>query len=392
MIRRIGLALLLALMLAPLQVKAAPPPLRAAQVGYLPCRNHAEVAQEFARMRRQGIDTVIIRAFHRPHDRYYAFVEPRAKAGVYFPTKAAPVVADAFGPLVTQARAAGLRVFAWMTTLTTPLEEAPKWSGRRYDLDNGGIVPVNALDPFRPEVRQRLKDLFLDLSRYPIDGILLQDDLVLRHTEGFSAAAMGAYLREYGRLPDPAAFYPERFQAPGGPMRVRRYGAEFWEWSRWRGRHLYRLGMELREVARQQNPEITVAFNMPYEVLTKPDMGLAWFALDFQSAAQAGFDYLSVMAYHRQIAKEMGIPVSQALEMVAQMTAKGRQKLTTAAPLLIKLQTLDFDDHQPLKGTELQQAARSALETAPVSLAFFPYLTAPAALPALPEISKEENR
>lgn len=372
--RGVSLMLLVGiLMLAAVQPVKAAPRIRAAQVSYLPSRNYPEVAAEFARMRRMGFDTVIFRVFQRPGDRYYPFVQPQRGSGVYFSTDAAPVVADVLGSVTTLAHAAGLKVFAWMTTLSTPLVEGDAWCGRRYDPASGRIVPCAALDPFRPEVRQRLATLFKDLARYDIDGVLLQDDLVLRQTEGFSSAALGVCLRDTGRMLSPAQLFPETRKDADGKVRVSRLGEPFYDWARWKNHSLLRLADELRAAARQVRPGLPFALNLPYEVLTSPRNGLAWFSQEFSPALGADFDYLAIMAYHRQMAAEQSVPVEEAIAQIGTLAVSGVRGIPNPAGLLLKLQTRDFVSSRDVTADELRHLIYSAERAGPVSLAFFPY-------------------
>ncbi len=351
----------------------ATPRIRAAQVSYLTSRSYPEVAAEFARMRRMGLDTVIFRVFQRPGDRYYPFVHPQREAGVYFATDAAPVVADILGSVTTLAHAAGLKVFAWMTTLSTPLVESDAWCGRRFDPSTGRIVACEALDPFRPEVRQRLATLFEDLARYDIDGVLLQDDLVLRQTEGFSGAALGVCLRETGRMLSPAQLFPETRKDADGKVRISRLGDPFYDWARWKNRNLLQLAAEVRGAARQVRPGLPFALNLPYEVLTAPRHGLAWFSQEFSLALEADFDYLAIMAYHRQMAAELSVSVEEAISRIGILAVSGVNGIRDPAGLLLKLQTRDFVSSQDVTADELRHLMHSTERAGPVSLAFFPY-------------------
>lgn len=345
--------------------------LHAAQVSWLPCRDHAELSREFQDMRRRGFDTVVLRVFHNRGDRMYPFVEPRAEAGVYFVTGEAPVVADILTPLIPLARAAGLKVFAWAGTLSTPLSGSDL-RNRRYDLADGLVVPTDKLDPSHPEVQRRLRALYRDLARYDLDGILLQDDLVLRHTDGFSAAALAAYLRYGGQLPDPEDFYRDRKRGMDGRVRVGRYSPGFDNWARWKSRTLMELATALRQEVRQVNPEIRLVINLPYEVLSNPAGSLAWFSLDFATVQKCGFDYLGLMLYHRQMAKELGLSGDEAISLVGHLVAEGAGSLDRPAQLLIKLQAVDFDDLQPIAPAELEKVGRVVRKHS-VSRAWFPY-------------------
>lgn len=382
-----GILFGLLLTLAPAAVHAVES-LHAAQVSYLPARTYEEVDREFRRMRKAGFDTVILRVFQNPGDRLYPFVTPRATAGVYFLTAEAKVVDDILPELIPRARAAGLRVFAWMSTLSLPLETPWDLRGRRYDLVRGEVVAGERLDPFHAEVRRRLLTLFRDLGRYDLDGILLQDDLVLRHTEGFSAAAMGAYNLTSGRFPDPLDFYADR--QPASPQ-VRNYSPAFWDWARWRNRALLQLAADLRTAARRENPDLLVAVNLMYEALSNPQGALAWLAQDFEATKNAGFDYLSVMAYQRQMAKELKVTPEMAVDLIRQMVRDGLSRMEDPAALLVKVQATDFDSRLPIEAAEWQAVAAAVREAGATSVAVFPYhspdeRTAPVAAANLKEV------
>jgi len=359
----------LLLTLTPEKARAAER-LYAAQVSYLPARSYEELEREFLRMREAGFDTVILRVFHNPGDRLYPFAVPRAESGVYFATDEAPVVDDILPRVIPLARAAGLRVFAWMNTLSLPLELPWDLNGRRYDLGRGEIVPGTRLDPFHPEVRRRLLALFHDLGRYDLDGILLQDDLVLRHTEGFSAPALVAYHLASGRMPDPAEFYADR---EVGSSQVRSYSESFWEWARWRNHALLQLAGDLRTAARRENPRLRMAINLMYEALSNPPGALAWLAQDFDAARDAGFDYLAIMAYQRQMARELKLDPEEVLGLLRQMVRDGLARMGDPAALLVKIQATDFEQKIPLAEAEWRRAAAVVREAGAVSLAVFPY-------------------
>jgi biofilm PGA synthesis lipoprotein PgaB len=361
--------------------------LQAAQVSYLPARSYAEAGQEFRRMRAAGFDTVILRVFQNSGDRFYPFAIPRAAAGVYFLTGEAKVVDDILPELIPRARAAGLRVFAWMSTLSLPLETPWDLRGRRYDLLRGEVVAGERLDPFHPEVRRRLLALFRDLGRYDLDGILVQDDLVLRHTEGFSAAAMGAYSLASGHFPDPLDFYADRH--PGSPQ-VRSYSPEFWDWARWRNRMLLQLAGDLRTAAQQENPRLLLAVNLMYEALSNPQGALAWLAQDFEATRAAGFDYVAVMAYQRQMAKELKVTPETAVDLIRQMVGDGLARMAEPAALLVKVQATDFDNRQPIAAAEWQAVAAAAREAGATSVAVFPYLAPTESSASAPAVKSKE--
>ncbi len=364
--------------------------IEAAQISYLPAATYEEAGREFRRMRRLGINTVILRVFQHPEDRVYPFVDPKAPAGVYFATGEAPVVGDILPGLIPLAHAAGLRVFAWMTTLSTPLGGSPGLMGRRYDLAIGKVVPTDRLDPFNPEARRRLLALFRNLGRYKLDGILLQNDLVQHHTEGFSAAAIAAYRLQRGRNPDPEDFFHDRETALGGAVRVRRYSEGFREWAKWKSAYLAHLAADLQTAARRQNPDLVMVPNLSYEVLSRPGAARAWFSEDLHLYAGV-FDYVAVTLYHRQIAGELGLSLQKAALRVGEMARGGVEQLSDPRALLAEVQTVDFGSLEALKPTEWRRIARDIRRAGPVSVAFFPYSTANDMQPPAPGPPAQEE-
>ena len=159
----------------------------------------AEIEANLARLKDAGVTTVFVRVFQNRGDRplFYGG-RPTAAVGVYFPTAAAPVVADNLAVVSAACRRLGLSVYAWMTTRACDwlLEERPDLADLRYDSAAGKVLPAGRLNIFHPVVRRRLTAVFRDLARADIDGVLFQDDLVLKAGEGFSPEAIEAYLED----------------------------------------------------------------------------------------------------------------------------------------------------------------------------------------------------
>ena len=118
----------------------APPPLRVAQVLLFDGATPADVEANLARLKEAGVDTVFVRAFQNRGDRpLIRASRPGAAVGVYFPTDAAPVVADHLAVVSAACRRLGLSVYAWMTTRACDwmLEQDPDLSELRFESASG---------------------------------------------------------------------------------------------------------------------------------------------------------------------------------------------------------------------------------------------------------------
>ena len=162
-----------------------------------------DIEKRVKELKKAGIDTVIVRVFQNRGDRVHSCVTPQQETGVYFRTGHAPVVDDLLGKLTEMVHRHGLEIFAWMTTQDADygLDGHQDLRTVRYNFETKKMETGRGISLFHPVVLNRLEGLFRDLGRYAIDGILFQDDLVLKHNEDFHPEAGKAFFKEFGYAP-----------------------------------------------------------------------------------------------------------------------------------------------------------------------------------------------
>ncbi|MBW2148888.1 MAG: family 10 glycosylhydrolase [Deltaproteobacteria bacterium] len=349
--------------------------LAAVQVTWMPETDYAQLDRTFDLLRRAGVNTLIFRVFQNPGDRVYGFARPKSDAGVYFKTNRAPLVDDVLKRVADIAHRRGLMIFAWMTTRQAgfDLEKIPQYRCRRYNFQRGAIEDAPGISIFHPEVRNHLLALYRDLARYPIDGILLQDDLILRHNEDFSDAARAAYRKDTGRDLNPMRMYSGFSVDEKGRYRVTGYTREFWTWALWKARMIVRLAGDIGFAARRENHNLRVAMNLMYEAAAFPEKGLCWLSQSLPDAVSIGFDYYAIMAYHRQMERELRKSPQEVRAIVSQMARSSTALVSRPAQILMKLQTIAWKTGEPIPPHELEMVSHAALSAGPVSLALVPY-------------------
>jgi biofilm PGA synthesis lipoprotein PgaB len=137
------------------------------------------------RIKTLDVTQVWLQAFADPHGSNVA-------AEVYFPNSHLPMRADLFSRVAWQLRTrCGVEVYAWLPVLAWQLPDSsmqvrlqiPPRPGVRAE------TPLR-LNPFLPETRSIVGDLYTDLARAaPIAGLLFNDDAILRDTDDLGAQA-----------------------------------------------------------------------------------------------------------------------------------------------------------------------------------------------------------
>jgi biofilm PGA synthesis lipoprotein PgaB len=347
-----------------------------AQVFYFDGKNLEEVEKRVRELKMAGIDTLILRVFQIKGDRIYKFVKPRQEEGVYFKTAYAPVVDDILGKIAEIAHRNGIDLFAWMTTRYADfdLEGHPEYRCKSYDFERKRMEVGKGFNLFHPDVLKRLEDLFRDLGRYPIDGILLQDDLILRHNEDFSIQANKAFLKEFGFSPHPDIFYIDPYKSDSGKYYVKAYTDRFWTWANWKNRWLMGVAKRLMSAARESNPNLQFGINLYYETVLNHSNAVAWFSQTLSEALEKDFDYYAIMAYHRQTMKELNMEEKKVFDLMAEVSQKAIKLVGDPSKVLMKVQILDWKDYEVIPKKEVEEILSRILEQGEVSLAFVPYI------------------
>ncbi|OGP77130.1 MAG: hypothetical protein A2V86_09950 [Deltaproteobacteria bacterium RBG_16_49_23] len=352
-----------------------------AQVSYLDGKNLVEVEKRIKELKDAGVDTLIFRVFQNKGDRMYKFAKARHEEGVFFKTEHALVVDDILGQIAEIVHRHGLELFAWMTTrhATYGVEKHPEYRSWSYNFETKKMEIGRGLNLFHPDVLKRLEGLLRDLGRYPIDGILFQDDLILRHNEDFSVEANKAFLKDFGYSPHPDIFYIDPYKSESGRYFVKSYSDRFWNWANWKNGWLMNVAKQLMNAAKESNPKLQFAINLYFEAVLNDTNGVAWFSQTLPEALEKGFDYYAIMAYHRQAMKGRGIELKESIDLMAEAARKAVKSVGDPSRVLMKIWILDWKSNEAVgydlaPQKEIEEILGKVLEQGEVSLAFVPYL------------------
>ncbi|MDO9350805.1 MAG: poly-beta-1,6-N-acetyl-D-glucosamine N-deacetylase PgaB, partial [Deltaproteobacteria bacterium] len=323
---------------------------------------------------------LIFRVFQNKGDPKYKFVKSRHEEGVYFKTEHALVIDDILEKIAEIAHRNGLDLFAWMTTryATYGKERQPEHLCKSYNFETKKMEIGRGFNLFHPDVLKRLEGIFRDLGRYPIDGILFQDDLILRHNEDFSVEANKAFLKDFGYSPHPDIFYIDPYKSELGKYYVKGYTDQFWTWANWKNRYLMNVARRLVGAARESNPKLQFAINLYFEAVLNDTNGVAWFSQTLPGALEKGFDYYAIMAYHRQAMIGRNIGLKESIDLMAEAAQKAVKSVGDPFRVLMKIWIRDWKSNEAVgyelaPQKEIGEILGRVLEQGEVSLAFVPY-------------------
>ncbi|MGQ0793157.1 MAG: poly-beta-1,6-N-acetyl-D-glucosamine N-deacetylase PgaB [Deltaproteobacteria bacterium] len=348
--------------------------IRAAQIFYTKAASFDELREEIRRMKQSGINTVIFRVFGNRGDRIHKLAgdNPESRAGVYYATAHSPVIADILGEAARAARLEGVSIFAWMTTRRAVYGADESLMDAEFSLAKGEESTIERLDLFNPKAVKRLESLYRDLAKYDIDGVLFQDDFIIKHMEGFGASAKLQYLLDFNTRLEAADMYSEVELRPNGRVERIRYTEAFDRWARWKNGRLRQVASRLVGTVKSENPKLTTVFNAYYELFHNTYNNLIWQSHDIQLAKE--FDLVAVMAYQRQMMEELGVDSSEVIEIIRGITRKSIAELGSPKRAIVKMQMIDWNDKKPVPSAEALEIYRAiAAVSDAVGVAFVPW-------------------
>ena len=180
--------------------------------------------------------------------------------------------------------------WAWMITRTF------KWleNYKLYDFEykNGNRLIVRKLDLFNPDVKLLLIKVFKDLVKTGVKGILIQDDLTIRYNEGFSRWGRKAYEEKTDFVMDVEELVKEDS-----------YKKE--NWLRIKMNKINEILKDIVKETRKMNKNIKIGINVYYEEPILFVKAKHWYSRSLKELMDTGVDYIYLMAYHRQMKREL---------------------------------------------------------------------------------------
>lgn len=344
------------------------------QIPLIESRDFAGFEKKLISFKELGIDTLIVRVFQNREDRNHRLVKTDKKTGVYFKSSYAPCIEDILGDLVRIAHKHHIRIYAWMSTRSCDwlTIENKDLRDSLYDFDKKEILQSLRLNLFNKGAREYLKGLYADLARYDIDGILLQDDLIMRHNESFSKEAREKFFKRFGYTLSPEKMYKEIHRDKKGKINGYSYSEEFWVWSEWKAGYIKGFLNELIKETQKINPDLKFIINLYYETISDPENARAWLSQDIEVIKGPDISYYAIMSYQRQIMRELNLSYPEVKVFLKNLTENAIERIGDSQKILFKIQVMDWGKKERISPEEIREIVHIFQSSGAINLLFFP--------------------
>ena len=311
-----------------------------AQVFVLDERYNGNLDLFFKEVKSKGINTVFFRVFHNNKDRSHLNMPLNCESGVYFETKHACTVNNLLKDMVDYAHKNNIKLYAWMATRSLSFLKTADNMSMSLSAEGGDVMGYG-VNIFKKEVRDTLLNLFEDLAKYEIDGILFQDDFMIKYTEGSDKYAAALFKKETGIEVKKENFF-KSIKEYNGRKVFSEYKDEFYVWAEWKSSQLALLFKELKERAKTVNPKIKFAANVYYETPVDEAAALSWYSQKLSTLKSAGADYFAVMGYFEQISSEQKLSRVETASLIGSIAENAVKVIGNEKAVIMKLQSRSF--------------------------------------------------
>ncbi len=216
---------------------------------------------------------------------------------------------DVLAKTVKAGKEQDLKVIPWFEYgLMTPANSSlaklhPEWLTQNGDgeysiSDQPELKSQVWLNPLKPEVRQFLKDLVIEVvSNYDVDGIQFDDHFGLPVEFGYDSTTVWSYRQEHQGSFPPIDYYNQ-------------------EWMKWRANKLTQLWQEIAESARKVKPDLRISLaTNPYQFAYRN------YLQDWQTWVARGWvDELILQVYREDLNSFVGELSAEAVKLARSKT------------------------------------------------------------------------
>ncbi len=348
--------------------------IKAVQLSYIKCVNYEELNKEFEKIRKKGFNTVIFRVFNNKGDRVYPFIPvkiPKTKAGVYFQTNYAPVVYNILPTITELCHKNKLKIIAWITTRYLDFGiKNKKRKVLKFDFDKNKIVPSKGLTFFDKNNIRYIANIFSDLLKNNIDGIMLQDDLKILIDEDFNKNAIKYFYNKTGIKLTNKNIKKVLFNNAQKRYLIRK-NKNLKIWNNIKSEQIQYFVKKIVSFCKKKK-NIDVFMNVNYETLYRPGLSKLWYSYNLETLKKTNINYFVAMLYQKQIKRELHLSEKETYKLLYKII-KNSSNFTYKNRIVYKFQVFDWYTNKNIKKINLNKLFTFLSNHNIKNIALFPY-------------------
>ena len=348
--------------------------IKAVQLSYIKCVNYEELNKEFEKIRKKGFNTVIFRVFNNKGDRVYPFIPvkiPKTKAGVYFQTNYAPVVYNILPTITELCHKNKLKIIAWITTRYLDFGiKNKKRKVLKFDFDKNKIVPSKGLTFFDKNNIRYIANIFSDLLKNNIDGIMLQDDLKILIDEDFNKNAIKYFYNKTGIKLTNKNIKKVLFNNAQKRYLIRK-NKNLKIWNNIKSEQIQYFVKKIVSFCKKKK-NIDVFMNVNYETLYRPGLSKLWYSYNLETLKKTNINYFVAMLYQKQIKRELHLSEKETYKLLYKII-KNSSNFTYKNRIVYKFQVFDWYTNKNIKKINLNKLFTFLSNHNIHNIALFPY-------------------
>jgi len=286
---------------------------------------------DFNRIKKYGIDKVIVRTFQNKN---------KGK-GLFFKNNSYRVIEPLLENLIIKRKVASKLgdyplLYAWLITRNF------NWTREKelfdYKYSNGELERVYKYDLFNLDAVKKIIDIYKELAGKEIDGILIQDDLIIKYNEAITEYG----LNEFERKTDKTANI-ERMIKTGNNYNLK--------WVNIKKKKINEVLTKIVKTVKERNPNLKIGMNLYYETPVFVKRAEQWYAQNLKDILKTDIDYIYLMSYQRQIKEEMNLAERDNKKLFGRIV-KEAFKLA-GDKLIVKIQLYDWKTSKRISKDEV---------------------------------------
>ncbi len=348
--------------------------IKAVQISYINCKNLKDFENELIKIKSNGYNTVIFRVFNNPGDRIYPFIlkKIKNKKGVYFNTSYCPVVFNLLPEVVKLCHKHNLKIIAWLTTRYLDFGNINQnRKVYKFDFDKNKIVPSKGLSFFNEKNIDFIINVYKDLLKNNIDGVLFQDDLKILADEDFNNIALRKYYKETG-----IKLTPKNIKSFLYSNASKRYyisiNKNLTNWNNFKSKQIqYFLKKLISSCNKVKKTEYFM--NINYETLNRPELSKLWYSYNLETLEKTPVNFYTVMLYQKQISKELHLNTNETFKYITKLV-NNYLKFPDKSKVIFKIQVFDWYKNKPINRNNIDKIFNIFAKNNIKNIAIFPYI------------------